>query len=116
MDFFLPVAQVQISITVILILSVCVGFVSGLFGIGGGFLMTPILIFLGIPPAFAVANEANNILGTSVSGALTHWFKKTLDYIKMTSIISSGLRSRIKIILAISIILWLSAFWSIDLI
>ena len=89
MDFFLPVAQVQISITVILILSVCVGFVSGLFGIGGGFLMTPILIFLGIPPAFAVANEANNILGTSVSGALTHWFKKTLDY-KMGLVIVLG--------------------------
>ncbi len=80
MDFFLPVAQVQISIITILILSFIVGFLSGLFGIGGGFLMTPVLIFLGIPPAFAVANEANNILGTSVSGALTHWFRKTLDY------------------------------------
>ncbi len=89
MDFFLPVAQVQISIITILILSFCVGFISGLFGIGGGFLMTPILIFLGIPPAFAVANEANNILGTSVSGALTHWFKKTLDY-KMGLVIVSG--------------------------
>ena len=51
--------------------------------------MTPILIFLGIPPAFAVANEANNILGTSVSGALTHWFRKTLDY-KMGMVIVSG--------------------------
>ena len=89
MEFFLPVAQVQISISIILILSFIVGFISGLFGIGGGFLMTPVLIFLGIPPAFAVANEANNILGTSVSGALTHWFRKTLDY-KMGSIIVLG--------------------------
>ncbi len=80
MEFFLPVAQVQISILTILLLSFIIGFISGLFGIGGGFLMTPVLIFLGIPPAFAVANEANNILGTSVSGALTHWFRKTLDY------------------------------------
>ena len=80
MEFFLPVAQVQISILIILLLSFIIGFISGLFGIGGGFLMTPVLIFLGIPPAFAVANEANNILGTSVSGALTHWFRKTLDY------------------------------------
>jgi len=80
MDFFLPVAQVQVNILTILILSFCVGLISGIFGIGGGFLMTPVLIFLGIPPAFAVANEANNILGTSVSGALTHWFRKTLDY------------------------------------
>ena len=51
--------------------------------------MTPVLIFLGIPPAFAVANEANNILGTSVSGALTHWFRKTLDY-KMGLLIVAG--------------------------
>jgi len=89
MDFFLPVAQVQISVVTILLLSLIIGFVSGLFGIGGGFLMTPVLIFLGIPPAFAVANEANNILGTSVSGALTHWFRKTLDY-KMGLVIVCG--------------------------
>jgi len=80
MDFFLPVAQVQVNIVAVLVLSFGVGLISGLFGIGGGFLMTPVLIFLGIPPTFAVANEANNILGTSVSGALTHWFRRTLDY------------------------------------
>ena len=91
MDFFLPVAQVQISIITILILSFIVGFISGLFGIGGGFLMTPVLIFLGIPPAFAVANEANNILGTSVSGALTHWFRKTLDYKMGLFVVSGGI-------------------------
>jgi len=89
MDFFLPIAQVKIDISLIIFLSFCVGFISGLFGIGGGFLMTPVLIFLGIPPAFAVANEANNILGTSVSGALTHWFRKTLDY-KMGIVIVCG--------------------------
>ena len=80
MDFFLPVAQVQVSILVILLLSFLVGIISGLFGIGGGFLMTPVLIFLGIPPTYAVANEANNILGTSVSGALHHWFRNCLLY------------------------------------
>ena len=57
-----------------------VGILSGLFGVGGGFLMTPFLIFLGIPPTYAVANEANNILATSVSGSTTHWLKNTLDY------------------------------------
>ena len=89
MDFFLPVAQVKIDINVVILLSFIVGLISGLFGIGGGFLMTPVLIFLGIPPTFAVANEANNILGTSVSGALTHWFRKTLDY-KMGFVIVCG--------------------------
>ena len=76
MEVYLPIAEVSINIMVIFI----VGFLSGIFGIGGGFLMTPFLIFLGIPPTYAVANEANNILASSVSGSLTHWFKNTLDY------------------------------------
>lgn len=80
MDFYLPIAEVQVNILTLLILSFAVGFLSGIFGIGGGFLMTPILIFLGIPAAYAVSNVANNILGISVSGATTHWYKKTLDY------------------------------------
>ena len=91
MDFFLPVAQVQINILTILILSFAVGFLSGLFCIGGGFLMTPILIFLGIPAAYAVSNVANNILGISVSGAITHWYKKTLDYQMGFMIVLGGL-------------------------
>jgi uncharacterized membrane protein YfcA len=66
-----------------------IGFLSGLFGVGGGFLMTPLLIFMGIPPIYAVANEANNILASSSSGALTHWFKKTLD-VKMGWLIVAG--------------------------
>ncbi len=80
MEFFLPVAEVYVSLPLIFVLSLIVGVLSGLFGVGGGFLMTPFLIFLGIPPSYAVANEANNILGTSVSGSTTHWLKNTLDY------------------------------------
>ena len=79
MEVYLPIVEVQINIVLILFVSFIIGFLSGLFGVGGGFLMTPFLIFMGIPPAFAVANEANNILASSSSGALTHWFKKTLD-------------------------------------
>ena len=80
MEFFLPIAEVHVSLPLIFFLSLLVGILSGLFGVGGGFLMTPFLIFLGIPPSYAVANEANNIFGTSVSGSTTHWFKGTLDY------------------------------------
>ena len=80
MDVFLPIAQVFINPVEILLLSAIVGVLSGLFGVGGGFLMTPFLIFMGVPPAYAVANEANNILATSVSGSTTHWLKNTLDY------------------------------------
>ena len=79
MEIYLPIAEVSINIFVILLLSFVVGFLSGIFGVGGGFLMTPFLIFMGIPPAFAIANEANNILASSTSGTLTHWFKKTMD-------------------------------------
>ncbi len=80
MEYFLPIAEVYVSLPLIFLLSLVVGVLSGLFGVGGGFLMTPFLIFLGIPPAYAVPNEANNILGTSISGSTTHWFKGTLDY------------------------------------
>ena len=80
MDVFLPIAQVFVNPIEILLLSAIVGVLSGLFGVGGGFLMTPFLIFLGVPPAYAVANEANNILATSVSGSTTHYLKNTLDY------------------------------------
>ena len=80
MEVFLPIAQVPINVLEILFLSAIVGVLSGLFGVGGGFLMTPFLIFLGVPPTYAVANEANNILATSVSGSTTHYLKNTLDY------------------------------------
>ena len=80
MEVFLPIAEVSVNIISIFSLSTVVGVLSGLFGVGGGFLMTPFLIFLGIPPTYAVANEANNILATSVSGSTTHWLKNTLDY------------------------------------
>ena len=80
MEVFLPIAQVDVNSFEILLLSGVVGILSGLFGVGGGFLMTPFLIFLGVPPAYAVANEANNILATSVSGSTTHYLKNTLDY------------------------------------
>ena len=89
MEVLLPIAQVFINPVEILLLSALVGILSGLFGVGGGFLMTPFLIFMGVPPAYAVANEANNILATSVSGSTTHYLKNTLDY-KMGFIIVIG--------------------------
>ena len=80
MEYFLPIAEVYVNLPFLFILSLVVGVLSGLFGVGGGFLMTPFLIFLGVPPAYAVPNEANNILGTSISGSTTHYLKGTLDY------------------------------------
>ena len=80
MEYFLPIAEVYINLPLVFLLSLVVGVLSGLFGVGGGFLMTPFLIFMGVPPIYAVPNEASNILGTSVSGSTTHYLKGTLDY------------------------------------
>ena len=102
MDYFLPIAEVYVSIPLIFILSLVVGILSGMFGVGGGFLMTPFLIFLGIPPAYAVPNEANNILGTSISGSTTHYLKGTLDYKMGLMIVLGGVIGTILGILTFS--------------
>jgi len=91
MEVFLPIAEVSVNIIAIFSLSGIVGILSGLFGVGGGFLMTPFLIFLGVPPTYAVANEANNILATSVSGSTTHYLKNTLDYKMGLMIVVGGI-------------------------
>ena len=80
MTFYLPIAEIEINLLVILFFGFLVGFMSGLFGVGGGFLMTPLLIFMGIPPSTAVGTESVQILGSSVSGAIAHGRKKNIDY------------------------------------
>ena len=80
MSFYLPIADIEINLLLILFFGFVVGFMSGLFGVGGGFLMTPLLIFMGIPPATAVGTESVQILGSSVSGAMAHGIKKNIDY------------------------------------
>ena len=80
MTFYLPIAEIEINLILILFFGFVVGFMSGLFGVGGGFLMTPLLIFMGIPPSTAVATESVQILGSSVSGAMAHGRKKNIDY------------------------------------
>ena len=80
MTFYLPVAEIEVNLLIILFFGFIVGFMSGLFGVGGGFLMTPLLIFMGIPAATAVGTESVQILGSSVSGAIAHSRKKNIDY------------------------------------
>ena len=89
MEYFLPIAEVYVSLPLIFILSLVVGVLSGLFGVGGGFLMTPLLIFLGIPPAVAVGTEAPHVLASSISGAIAHWRRRNVD-IKMGFILLLG--------------------------
>ena len=79
MDIYLPIAAASLNGLVLLVLGALVGFLSGVFGVGGGFLLTPLLIVVGVPHAVAVATSANQIVGASVSGALAHWRRGNLD-------------------------------------
>lgn len=79
MSIYLPIAEISVSIVALISMGALVGFMSGMFGVGGGFLMTPILIFMGIPPAVAVATEANQIVASSVSGGLAYWRRRSID-------------------------------------
>lgn len=89
LQIYLPIAELSVNILVILGMGAAVGFLSGMFGVGGGFLMTPLLIFHGIPPAVAVATEANQIVASSVSGALAQWRRGNVD-VKMGTVLLIG--------------------------
>ena len=89
MSIYLPIAEMNINIFLIVFIGMIVGALSGLFGVGGGFLMTPLLIFLGIPPIVAVGSEAPHVLASSVSGVIAHWRKKNVDF-KMGFFLLSG--------------------------
>jgi len=86
---YLPIAEVSLNLFVLLALGLGVGFLSGLFGVGGGFLMTPILMFMGVPPAVAVSTQINQIVASSMSGAIAHFRRRSLD-IKMGVILIAG--------------------------
>ena len=89
MDIYLPIAEMSVNALVILVLGGVVGFLSGMFGVGGGFLTTPLLIFYGIPPAVAVASSATQITGASMSGALAYWERGQVD-VKMGGVLVAG--------------------------
>ena len=78
-QIYLPIADLPVNIFVVLAMGLAVGFISGMFGIGGGFLMTPLLIFIGVSPAVAVASVASHIAASSCSGAISYWRRKAID-------------------------------------
>ena len=89
MQIYLPIAEVSVNAFLLFGLGGIVGILSGMFGVGGGFLMTPLLFFIGIPPAVAVATEANQIVASSFSGVLAHFKRKTVD-LKMGTVLLVG--------------------------
>ena len=80
MDIYLPIAEVSVNWPFLVMLGALVGFVSGLFGIGGGFLMAPVLVFMGIPPTVAVASQASHVVASSTSGVIRYSGMKAVDY------------------------------------
>ncbi|MCO6048310.1 sulfite exporter TauE/SafE family protein [Mesorhizobium sp. RP14(2022)] len=89
MGIYLPIAEMSVNVVVLLFMGAAVGFLSGMFGVGGGFLITPLLIFYNIPPAIAVATGANQVVASSVSGALVHLKRRTIDF-KLGTVLMIG--------------------------
>ena len=88
-QIYLPIAEMPVNVLLILGMGAAVGFLSGMFGVGGGFLMTPLLIFTGIPPAVAVATQANQTVASSISGVVAHWRRGAVDF-KMGGVLLIG--------------------------
>jgi uncharacterized membrane protein YfcA len=88
-SIYLPIAEMSVNLLVLLAMGAAVGFLSGMFGVGGGFLITPLLIFYNIPPAIAVATGANQVIAASISGAIAHFKRGTLD-VKLGTILFLG--------------------------
>ncbi|WP_417820394.1 sulfite exporter TauE/SafE family protein [Terasakiella sp.] len=80
MNIYLPIAEISVNMFLLLGMGGAVGFLSGMFGVGGGFMMTPLLIFIGVPPTVAVATGANQIVASSVSGVIAHTRRKNVDF------------------------------------
>ena len=91
MEIYLPIAGLPINFFILMSLGLVVGFLSGMFGVGGGFLMTPMLMLLGIPPAVAVASEANHILAASFSGFLAHMRRLNVDFLMGFILLTGGI-------------------------
>jgi len=88
---YLPIADIPVNIFLVLAMGLVVGFISGMFGIGGGFLMTPLLIFIGISPAVAVASVASHVSASSLSGAITYWRRNAVDVPLALMLLAGGI-------------------------
>ncbi len=113
LGIYLPIAELSVNMLVLLGMGAAVGFLSGLFGVGGGFLITPLLIFYNIPPAIAVATGANQVIASSVSGALAHFKRRTLDIKLGLFLVAGGI---VGSLLGIFVFSWLRDLGQLDLI
>lgn len=91
MEIYLPIADLPVNVFLVFAMGIAVGFISGMFGIGGGFLMTPLLIFIGVSPAVAVATVSSHIAASSFSGALNYWRRRAIDLALAFMLLIGGL-------------------------
>lgn len=113
MTIYLPIAGMSVNIFALLLLGGGVGFFSGMFGVGGGFLLTPLLIFLGVPSPVAVASGANQVVGASVSGVIAHWRRHNVDF-KMGMVLVAG--GFVGSVVGVWLFAWLRALGQVDLV
>ena len=113
MDIYLPIAEVSVNAPLLVALGALVGFISGLFGIGGGFLMTPVLVFLGIPPAVAVASMSNHVAASSMSSVLSYSRKRGVDW-RMGGVLAAG--GVVGAFVGVEIFRWLRLLGQADLV
>lgn len=113
MQLYLPIAEMSIDVPTVIVLGTLVGFLSGLFGVGGGFLMTPLLIFLGVPPAVAVGTQANQLVGASVSGVIGYWRRGAVDFRMGFVLLAGGL---VGSVFGVGVFDWLRRLGQIDLV
>ncbi|HMH64612.1 MAG TPA: sulfite exporter TauE/SafE family protein, partial [Rhizomicrobium sp.] len=91
MEIYLPVAEMSVNWLIVIALGTLVGFLSGMFGVGGGFLMTPLLVFTGIPSTVAVATTLSHVTASSMSGALAQWRKRAIDFTMAGVMLGGGI-------------------------
>ncbi|MET0273611.1 MAG: sulfite exporter TauE/SafE family protein [Phenylobacterium sp.] len=113
MDIYLPIAEVSVNAPLIVALGALVGFISGLFGIGGGFLMTPILVFIGIPPAVAVGSLANHVAASSMSSVMAYSRRRAVDW-RMGGVLAAG--GVVGAVVGVELFRWLRLLGQADLV
>ena len=113
MQIYLPIADIPVNVLLVLAMGLAVGFISGMFGIGGGFLMTPLLIFIGVQPAVAVASVSTHVASSSFSGALAYWRRNAIDVTLALTLLAGGVVGSVG---GVALFTWLRAQDQLDLV
>ncbi len=113
MNIYLPIAEISVNAPLLIALGAAVGFISGMFGIGGGFLMTPVLVFFGIPPAIAVASLASHVAASSTSSVISYTRARAVDF-KMGGILAGG--GALGSLIGVEVFRWLRVMGQVDVV